>query len=221
MVFRRTYRRRRRPPHHRRKLRMPNVAVRPRFMPHAMKMARVQNVSSKVFYLKSNGQIQQNATGTYQFNYNSRDLLASPPTGLADIFSLYEEYKCLAVYVKFFAANVGTEPFTLSRGDCVVWTDQRAPFQTPTSIGQIINYGSARMLAPRQSYSRKMFRTKGNPEWGNTQIGTPQLVPDSWNAQISICGFNATPLAPPFPIPPPVMWYYTVTYKVVVRGRRP
>lgn len=218
MPFRRSYARRRYPPHHRRRRRIPNIATRPRFMPSRLKSQRFNQVSSKIFYVKSNGQIQANAVGNYKTDFNTRDIVAAPPAGVSEIANLYDEYKVLAIYLKLFPANVGAEPFNLNRGDVVVWSDQRQPFQSPTSVAGIINFGSARLINPRNPYHRRLFRAKGNPDWGNTSLGSPQFVPDQWDAQISVAGFNGTPV--PAGSPQPVCWYYTITYKLLVRGRR-
>lgn len=134
------------------------------------------------------------------------------------IFSLYDQYKVLAISVKWFPVNVGTEPGQVlsqaifNRGDQVIWSDQRfdESATVPVLLGEVLNHGSARMIQPRRFQARTMYRSKGHPEWGSCE--NPLTNPDPWNGAIQMLVNNATPDR--------ALWYYTLTYKVLVRGRR-
>lgn len=201
------------------------LATRPRMMSTALRRKRVQQVSTKVFYFKTNGLIDPSAVGSYQFNFATQDLTGvAPPAQLDNVFQMYDEYKLLGMSIKLFPANVGTEPNmfgpgiqTLNRGDCVLWTDQAPPFQNPATIGEIINTASCRMINPRRPQRRSLYRPKGHPHWGRTQQ-PPASNEDEWSGVISVAGFHTTP-APPPPLAAPTLWYYTRTYKVLFRGR--
>lgn len=216
-----------------RRKRIPGIATTSKFMPSRLKAQRFNQVSTKTFYFKTNGIIQPSTAGSYQQNWNTRDLAPTvfPPANFDALARLYEEYKVLAMNVRIFPANVGTEsnwtqtapapgvpsvPRTLDRGDCVIWNDQAPPFKNPASVGDIINFASCKMINARRPFARKIFRAKGHPEWG--RLAATGFVPDSWDGQISLAGFLAT-TAPSPPALPPTLWYFTRSYKILVRGR--
>lgn len=214
------YARRPRPTYRRRNV--AGFATRPRMMPKTLAMKRMNQVSTKVFWFKQNGVISPDTTGRIYSFWTARGFNAASPTGWSALRTLYDQYKVLAIKVRFFPANVGIEPDTalfansaLLRGDTISWTDQRfdTTAQAPTAISQVINNASARMTNSRRSYSRQIFRPTGYPEWGQTS-GPPTV--ESWNGAIETLTVGATPATPTVI---PVLWYYTVQWKIIVRGR--
>lgn len=199
------------------------LATRPRMMGKGLKFKRFNQVSSRVFWFKTNGTIAADLGGNTIAEFTTRGLDSSPPTGWAALKTLYDQYKVLGMKLKLFPANVGVEPdaslFTaggLIRGDTLVFSDQRydATATPPTNIVQRINYASARMINTRRPYSRSIYRARGYPEWAN--IRNPGTL-DSWNGMVCVLGNNATAAVPP--ATGVLLWYYTLQYKVQVRGR--
>lgn len=227
MPYNRTYRRRfRYARRYRKRTTHPSgFATRPRMMPKSLARKRFNQVSTKVFWFKDNGQIQNNIGGFYQRNFVTQDIISPIPQGFASVTNLYDEYKVLAMKIKFFPANVGIEPDSslfasagLLRGDAIVWSDQRPDNNPPATISSIsdkINQASCRMLNPRRPYTRTIYRSTGNPDWAGTAVLSN--TPDSWNGVISIFGQNTTPVNPP--AAPITLWYWTRQYKVLCRGR--
>lgn len=210
--------------------RIPGLATRPRMMSKALTVKRMNQVSTRVFWFKKNGVISPDAQGRIYSFWTARGFNnppgtppPDPPVGWPALRSLYDQYKVLAIKVRFFPANVGIEPDSalfgpsnaLFRGDSIAWTDQRfdTGSQTPTLISQVINNASARMVASRRPFSRVIYRGSGYPEWAQT-VG-PNTT-DSWNGSVEFLINGATPSTATFI---PVLWYYTVQYKVMVRGR--
>lgn len=222
MPVRRTYRRPRR-----RNRRVPGLATRSRMMPRQLAVKRANQVSTRVFWFKQNGQLHTDFAGNINFRWRTMAMLDNPaPVGVDNVFALYDQYKILALKVKFFPAFVGNEPdFAvlpgggLFRGDTIVWSDQRFDpnAQVPTTISQVINNASAKMINSRRPYARALYRSRGNPEWGSCQ--QPTNDPDTWDASIEILGNNYRPAATPTATPQ-VFWYYTIQWKIIVRGRR-
>lgn len=216
---------RRRPAYRRR--RIPGLATRPRMMPRTLALKRYQQVGTRVFWFKQNGNLSTNLIGDINYSWRTRDMMVQPaPYGIQDCFNLYDQYKILALKVKFFPAFVGAEPDAtlfpgggLQRGDTVVWSDQRFDpgAQLNVLISQVINNASAKMINSRRPYSRTIYRSRGNPHWGSCQ--DYQAVPDPWSAAVEILGNNYRPSATPT-TPGQVFWYYTVQWKVLFRGRR-
>lgn len=222
MPFRRRYNARR---PRRRPRRVPGLATRPRMMGTMVARKRFQQVHTRVFWFKRNGFINPDLAGNNYSFWNGREINvpATTPVGWDALKTLYEQYKVLAIKVKLFPANVGVEPDSalfasnaLLRGDVAVWNDQRFDTATPapTNINEVINIASCRMINARRPYSRRIFRARGYPQWANTQ--GPSTV-DSWNGSIELLINNATPA--PATGPAPTLWYYTVQYKIAVRGR--
>lgn len=196
----------------------------PRMMPRSLARKRFNQVSTKVFYFKDNGTINNTIGGTYQGFWSPQQLVTSSPEGFDAACGLYDEFKCLAMYVKIFPANVGIESDTalfanqgFLRGDAIVWSDQKADptAQTISNISQRINQASCRMINPRRPYSRRIFRATGNPLWGGTAV--PSTSPDQWIGTINMFGQNTTSVNPPGAARP--LWYWTRQYKVIFRGR--
>lgn len=200
------------------------LATRPRMMPRALARKRFNQVSTKTFWFKDNGTISNTVTGTYYTPFLTQNLVTSTPPGFDDLCKLYDEFKVLGMYIKFFPANVGIEADSalfvsngLLRGDAIVYSDQRGDVvpSAPQSISDKINQASCRMINPRRPYSRAIFRSTGNPDWGGCESITQQ--PDQWVGGIYIFGQNTSILT--LPALPLTLWYWTRTYKVIVRGR--
>lgn len=204
--------------------RLAGLATRPRMMPKTLARQRHNQISTKVFWFKRNGILQTNLAGNHYTAFRTQEINvpATTPVGWPAVKTLYDQYKVLALKVRFFPANVGVEPDSvliggsnaLLRGDTAVWSDQRYDGTTPASITEVINNASTKMINSRRAYTRTLFRARGHPDWGDTQ--TPNN--DPWDAAIEILINNATPQ--PVGGTGPVLWYYTIQYKVLVRGRR-
>lgn len=222
---RRTFRRRRRAPWGRRPRRgYGALATVPRMMPRSYAFRRHNQVATKVFWLKLNGTIQADQQGAALSIFRTRGINQQPvPAGRNEIFTLYDQFKILAMRVRWFPANVGTEPGVgvpgtapvLLRGNQVVWSDQRVDGQqqVPQFINEVINNASARMINPRRPYTRVLYRPKGTPAWGSCI--DPAAQPDQWNGGIYQIVNDATPSPTGRPL-----WFYTLTWKILVRGRR-
>jgi len=217
MPYKRAYRRR---APARRPRRNNQLATRPKFIPRGLAYKRYNNLSTKVFYFKESGEITTGTTGTFFVNWNVQNIVTAAPAQVADVFKLYDEFKVLAMSVKLFPANVGIESDTailgsngLLRGDQIVWSDQKGnvTVTAPANIQAIINQGSARLINPRNPYARTLYRAKGNTEWGKCE--NPAVVPDSWDGSVSIYGQETTNVALR------KLWYWSRTYKIIVRGR--
>lgn len=199
-------------------------ATRPRMMPRTLAVKRFNQVSTKVFWFKDNNVLNTGIGGIGRGVWNTQDIVTNSPQQFLDLCKIYDEYKVLAIYVKLFPANVGTESDTalfgtngLIRGDHIVWSDNKADVipTTISSISEKINTASCRMINPRRPYSRKLFRPTGNPDWGGTSSITQ--TPDQWVGTINWFSQNTTDATPPLnPIP---LYYWTRMYKVVFRGR--
>lgn len=233
---RRPFRRRRRAPVRRR----PRIyGTKPKFMPRMLAAKRYGQVSTKTFYFKSAGQINSDINGTVNTSWRTQFGPVTPGDpnrmpNIADAYTFaecYTEYKVLAIKVKIFAANIGTEggrlpgpPPTViapgvQRGNTVMYLDQdiRPGEQLPDNITDVMTLGSAKMIPSRVSqYTRTIYRKKGVPEWGCCDRNVPvsDRQPDPWYGGIFILGNNARPLSPQ-----PILWYFTVTYKIIFRGR--
>lgn len=227
-VARRTRRRRRRP--HRRP-----YGTKASFVPRSLAVKRYNNISTKTFYFKETGTIASDQQGRVIRVWNTL-AQPSPPNpalplrlpNVADCYEvaeLYNEYKILAVRVRVYAANVGTEPpigpsppFTgFNRGSTVVYLDQKQTRneQVAQNIPEVMNFGSCHMIPSRSDkHTRVMYRPKGYPKWGTCDRNVPvaEREPDQWYASINLLGNLATPNVP-------VLWYYVITYKIIFRGR--
>ena len=233
------YTRRRR--HRRRAPRRRVYATKAAFMPKQLALKRYGNISTKTFYFRSAGSINSdNITGITQQSWNNMGQPIAPGgfpqfpdiADSTDVANLYTEYKVLAIRVRVFAANVGSEVGSLpsgapplpvvagfNRGDTVMFLDQdiKPGEQFPTAILDVMTYGSTRMIPSRISkYTRVIYRPKGHPEWGccDRNVPLPNRTPDSWYGGIKLLGNNARPIPGVSPL-----WFFTVTYKILFRGR--
>lgn len=202
------------------------LATRPRMFTRFTKMRRWNNLSSKVFYLKESGQLVSDLAGGIDAVFSVRDLPQIQLQQFLSCAQLFDQFKILAMTVRFFPANVGIEPhdaalsptdFTLLRGNAVVWSDQRPGDNVPlpATINEVINYGSARLIQTRKAYKRTIFRPKGYPAWGGID---PQFTQDSWRGTITMMARDTTPA--PTVGTAPVLWYWVRTWKVLFRGRK-
>ena len=201
------------------------LATRPVMMTKSVAFKRNNGILNRTFWFKKNGIITTDLNGNSYNVFNTRGLVnpATAPIGFDSLRVLYDQYKVLAICLRLYPANVGIEPDTvllaqggLLRGDTAVWSDQRfdTTAQSPTLISQVINVASCRMINSRRPYKRTLFRAKGYTTWGNTQ---GPATNDSWNGSIEVIINNAT--AQQAGGTAPVLWYYTLQYKILVRGR--
>lgn len=219
----RPYRRRRR-----------GYGTKAKFIPRGLATKRYNQISTKTFYFKANGNILPNAGGQVNSTWLTKRVVPAqggnpsyqaPPT-VADwvrISQCYSEYKVLAIKLRLFPANIGTEselpgisanPF--NRGNALTFLDQsiQAGQQISTALNQVMNLGSSRMFIPRHYHTRTLYRPKGHPGWGNCdpEIPAPTRKPDPWWGGIFLLINGATPSGPQIS-------FHQVTYKVIFRGR--
>lgn len=207
-----------------------------KFVPRGLALKRKNQVSTKTFYFKASGTLNSNQVGNIQAFWPTQ--FSPQGTGnttytmprVADseiVAQAYTEYKVLAVRVRLFASNVGTETGQIAaqgpnipgynRGDTVLYIDQdvKPAEDRPTSILAVMNRGSCNMIPDRVSkWTKVMYRPKGYPEWGccDRNVAIPARTPDPWFGAISIIGNSARPLVRP-------LWFFTVNYKIIFRGR--
>ena len=199
------------------------LATRPRMMSKSLAFKRLNQVSTRTMYFKTNGLIASTETGnkTSEFRW---DLLYTI-SQFNDFNNIYDQYKILGYKVKMFPANVGTEStgnpnvgvLAFNRGDSLIYSDTRfdPTAVVPTAINQVINTASAKMLNSRRPISRSLWRPKGKPRWGSMkEIATSG---DDWHSTITHIANNQTIIAPP--VLPKAVWYYTIQFKVCFRGR--
>lgn len=231
MPYRRRYtaRTRRRPMMRRRRNNM--YGTKPSFVPRPLAIRRANQIQTRVMYFKAAGTIASfptPATGLAQFGFKTNNQTTTPPTPNVpedfDVASqLYQEYKILAIRVKLFAANIGAELLAtgspvseLNRGNTVVYKDNdiKPSEVQPTTIVDVINYGSARLIPSRTSrYTSVLYRPKGFPKWGCCDPNVPaaERNADAWNGGIFMLTTQCTPGQ--------TLWYFQVSYKVAFRGR--
>ena len=215
--------------------------TKPKFMPKTLARKRAANVSTRVMYFKRSSSINSDNSGNINFSWKTYDGEVGNdttppefPTGVADsqvAAQLFSEYKVLSIKVRLFASNVGTETGQIAsganipgfnRGDHCMYFDQKVDKNeiSPTEILEVINLGSAKMIAPRtQKFTRTMFRPKGYPTWGscNQNIDpSDDRTPDPWFGKIHLVANNCL-TANQNGVRP--VWFFTVTYKIIFRGR--
>jgi len=218
--------------------RIPGLAARPRMMPRALARKRYNQVSTKTFWFKANGTINVDNNAFKFIEYRTTALLPQlNPQGWAEATAMFDQYKVMGMTYRLFPANVGTEstgrdptlggttpsnliPLPINRGNHCLWLDQRfdGSVQQPTSIGDVINTASARLINPRRPYRISIWRPTGKPKWGSTRSLTTN--PDDWTGVINHIVEGATPLPPATPQPQIPIYYYTLQWKVVFRGRQ-
>lgn len=213
---------------YKKKRRTAGLATRPKFVPRKLATKRWHGVDTKIFYFKRNATALADGDGVYYNSFRARELTDNPADypQFTLLKSIYDQYKVLAIQVKFYPANVGIEPhdtllltdYTLLRGQTVVWNDQRTDNTVvPTQISQVINNASMHMCNSRRPFKRTIYRAKGFPEWGAIQ---PPATDDSWGGSIQVLTTGATAASITPPVTAPLLWYFTVSYKVIFRSRR-
>lgn len=203
--------------------RPPRRAYKKKFIPRGLASKRAQQISTKVFYFKDSGKISgdnaynaQASWTTLVWQPNQPHPFPNVPGDFNVISRGYLEYKILAIKINLFAANVGSEEtLSVARGLTILWKDQDLiEGQTiPSAPLDIINLGSAKVIPSRSSkWSTTIFRSKGNPEWGNCDLDSPTVnkQADSWSGAIHL---DATGVSNT------ILWYWTSSYKVIFRGR--
>lgn len=214
----------------------------PRMMTYNRFKQRWNQVDSRVFWMKTNGTINLNDQDYQYYSFPVQRLTAQvginppvslPPNGWLQLCEMYDQYKVLGVTYSLFPANVGIEPtggsgttnqsIYLNRGNHCVWIDQRADtsVQAPTSISNIISTSSARIINARRPYKVSIYRPKGRNIWGSCKDYDsipPEQRLDPWNGLINhfIEGGSKPNQTPTGTLP---IFYYTLQYKVVFRGR--
>lgn len=211
-------------------------ATKKKFMPTQLAKERYGGVSTKTFYFKGAGSVNADVIGNTLRPWVTQLIPGAPgqPVRIIEVAdsvkvsTCYTEYKVLSLKLRLFAANIGTEPGMevlgpdipgFNRGDAVIYIDQDVNRSEvyPPNILQVINKGSARMIAPRaQKHTVTMYRKKGVPGWGccDPNIALLDRAPDPWLAAIVLTGNNARVGIPVRPL-----WYFTITYKILFRGR--
>lgn len=200
------------------------LATRPRMMPRSLAFKRFNQVSTRVFWFKQNGTIAAPPTGNSYTEF--RWSLINTQAQFLLFREIFDQYKLLGFKVTLHPANVGTEPtanptpataLPFNRGNHLIWSDQRFDpnAQNPVFIANVINTASARMINPRRTQRRAIWRPHGKPAWGSMK--DIANTGDNWRATINLLINNSTLVVPP--LQPPVLYFYTIQWKVVFRGR--
>lgn len=200
-----------------------NYRTKKTFVPKTLAVKRSQQISTKTFYFKDQGQLAgnpdfnlQSAWSTLLYQPGQPQPVPNIPGDFNVISRGYQQYKILAIKLVLYAANVGSEDFnSTNRGITCIYKDQQyvRGQPAPNQVLEVINLGSAKVIPSRVSkWTTVIYRPKGNPEWGNCDIDSPnpQKVPDSWSAAIQLVANGVSN---------DLLWYWTANYKVVFRGR--
>ncbi len=205
------------------------LATRPRMMSRTLQTKRYHGVDTRVFYFKQFGVIDSllaNATPQFrQFLTNGLMDTNNPPS-TANVRGLYDMYKILGMKMRFFVANRGLASMNQTaivtrnqfvRGNHCLWVDQRHdPLQlTPTTIEEVISTASARLINPNRDYTISLWRPKGQFKWGS--LRDILVNPDPWVGTINYLITDCTVTVPGQASQ--IFYYYTIEYKVLVRGR--
>jgi len=201
---------------------------RKRFMPKSLAYKRANNVDTKVFYFKSNGKFIQPLNATHQWTaFKSEEILTNMMLNwvqFSAVQRIYDEYKVLAMRVKFFPSSYMLDNSTnFNRGNTITWVDQQYDdgTQDPTEVSHVINDSSAKMRKPYSSFTSYLRRARGFPAWGklNPQQQPPQIDDqlDPWNGCINILVDEVTPSTSPSASR--TLYYWVWTMKVLFRGR--
>lgn len=201
----------------------------------ATKKDRYAGKSMRGFYIKTYDKIATAGIPGSTFGVNKVWSTTDLQPGVSDFFDnlaeMYREYKIIGIQVKLFPANIGGDSAVtrltgalpavtgvpqLIRGDLATWI---APVGQPQNItnfndiGTVINFPSCKLHMPRRPIRRWTKRPSGEPEWGvfPTNAGTFQT--DPWDGRILMLGTGWSPSTVD-------VFYCTVTYKILVRGRK-
>lgn len=202
------------------------LAVRPKLMSRVTRWRRENSIDTKVFWFKMNGTINANDQPYQYYEFRTNFLAAGNPQGWACITQMYDQYKIMGFTYKLFPANVGTEPTAsgpgaatihFDRGNHIIWTDQRFDPNVvlPSSIADVINTGSARLINPRRPFTKSIWRPKGKYQWGSTR--DLLTAGDAWTGSINHL-INGATIQQPNQLR--ASFFYTLTFKVIVRGRQ-
>lgn len=203
------------------------LATNPQMMSKNLRLRRYNQTDTKTFWFKLNGTVAINNQPYQYFEWRNQTLYNGNPNGWIELTRLYDQYKILGFTYKLFPSNVGTEPTAaggpglgtihFNRGNHCLWLDQRFdPNVTqPTSISQVICTASARLINPRRPYELSIWRPKGKYIWGSTR----DIINagDNWTGSIQHFIEGATPSTAPSG---KAVYYYTLQYKVIFRGRQ-
>lgn len=213
---------RRRRSRSRRRSRRKLTAGGPRIMGRALRRKRINQVDVRPFWFKYNSTIDWIKEGNTLFTIDS---VLYNIQQFRQVLPLYDEYKVMGYIVRLFPSGVGTESMdpqgparALVRGDHILMSDQNWPTGGAiTSISSVINQGSCRMINARRPQRRTIFRPYGLPQWTSTETDPGGLVIDAdpWSPAIQLYHENGTDL----PAGQRIMWWYTIEYKVLFRGR--
>lgn len=205
------------------------LATRPRMMPRALRFKRMNQVDTRVCYFKVNGVITANDQLNQYYEFRTSFLYAANPNGWAQYTLLYDQFKILGMTYRLYPSNVGTEPTAagaqgpastihFNRGNHCIWNDQRwdPTVVQPTTIGQVINTASAKLINPRRPYTRSIWRPRGRYQWGATRAFTT-TNPDPWTGSINHL-INGATVQPQGQLKE--LYFYVLTFKVIFRGRQ-
>lgn len=210
----------------------------PVFMGKKEMWKRKNEISTKIFYFKSNGFLGSNGDGNINQRFETQRQQANPqaynlPNIGADFETMcrgYCSYRVKSFKLELFPWGVGTEseltgispnPFVRGNACTYINSDIMAgnfPTQNPpfyNDIALVINKGSAIMIRPRQRHTRIVNRPKtGFDVWGCCDLNVPiqDRIPDSWWSAIVVLVNGATANQAR-------VWFWKVTMKVEFRGR--
>lgn len=175
-----------------------------------------QNLTRDVRWFKRQTGIASNTNGNFRSVYDPGQI------DLVDDFQNWarnwEEFKVLAMYVKFIPAFVGSENTTnYRRGNAITFFDQGEEDQ-PITFTSIMVKPSAQLMNPRRRHTRWCNRPRGNPRWGTLNNTGIISEDDQWqDTRLQIFGTNFSPSG----LPGAQVWFFVeIGYKVVFRGRQ-
>ena len=213
-----------------------NYRFRRKFKPKLYRPIRTkntwhQNTGTSVQWFKSAGDIAAQTGGEIYFFVNPNSIFPIP--SFVNAARNWEQYKVLAVIVKYYPAYVGNESTTIpappaqsrfSRGNVITWIEQ-PPLQPQPSAGSIstlMGFPSAKLHQTRATIKRWMYRPSGGryADWAYithpTALGVPNITLDQWDSQIRIFGDNFG-TQPPAALRP--YFFVETTFKVVFRAK--
>jgi len=199
------------------------LATRPRMFGRYQARRRQLGTDTRVMYFKLNGIITTTSTSPNQWNFWRTNALGTAPGLTPPSFvaasRLYDQYKILGMTLKLFPANLYDNyqsPTGLRRGNHAVWTDLRFDVSAvaPSTIQDVINYASTKIIIPSKKYSRSIFRPQGKPQWGSCRDILTSADPWSGSIEYLINGATITPAGSP-----EILMFWTNTFKVLFRGR--
>ena len=186
-----------------------------------------QGLTRQVQWFKRVQAITSDVAGNIGFSITSENV--DTVDDFVTYGTLYSQYKVLKVICKMFPANVGGESMQhlvagpgqgfplLQRGDALTYTGKVST--SSTSIVDLIQRASARLIQPRRFHKRWTDRPPGYPAWGElSNVGTITTY-DPWDDEsgIHMIGENFTPTQ----APGQQNYFYVMTlWKVLFRSRQ-